>query len=58
MSTYLLDTNTVSYFLRDHSPALSSRLLGMAPESLRPGVELAGVVTFVGAVGAGQIVTL
>jgi hypothetical protein len=30
----------------------------MAPESLRAGVELAGVVTFLGAVGAGQIVTL
>jgi peroxiredoxin family protein len=34
------------------------RAEGMAPESLRPGVELAGVVTFLGAVGAGQIVTL
>lgn len=30
----------------------------MPPESLRPGVELAGVVTFLGAVGAGQIVSL
>jgi peroxiredoxin family protein len=30
----------------------------MDPESLRPGVEPAGVVTFLGAVGAGQIVTL
>jgi predicted peroxiredoxin len=34
------------------------RAEGMAPESLRVGVELAGVVTFLGAVGAGQIVTL
>jgi peroxiredoxin family protein len=34
------------------------RAEGMAPESLRPGVEPAGVVTFLGAVGPGQIVTL
>lgn len=31
---------------------------GIAPEALLPGVELAGVVTFLGAVGAGQIVSL
>ena len=46
MSTYLLDTNTVSYFLRDNSPALSSRLLGMAPESLAISVITAGELRF------------
>jgi peroxiredoxin family protein len=34
------------------------RAEAMRPESLLPGVELAGVVTFLGAVGAGQIVSL
>ncbi|WP_137179579.1 DsrE family protein [Roseomonas sp. AR75] len=34
------------------------RAEAMAPESLQPGVELAGVVTFLGAVRAGQIVSL
>lgn len=32
--TYLLDTNTVSYFLRDHSPQLTQRLMACAPETL------------------------
>ena len=31
---------------------------GVEPEALLPGVEVAGVVTFLHAVGAGQIVTL
>jgi peroxiredoxin family protein len=34
------------------------RAEAMTAESLLPGVEVAGVVTFLGAVGAGQIVTL
>ncbi len=46
MTLYLLDTNTVSYFLRDHTPTLSSRLLGMAPESLAISVITAGELRF------------
>lgn len=58
MSTYLLDTNTVSYFLRNHSPALSSRLLGMAPDSLAISVITAGELRFgVKRLGAGQRAT-
>jgi peroxiredoxin family protein len=34
------------------------RAEGLAAAALRPGVEVAGVVTFLAAVGAGQIVTL
>jgi tRNA(fMet)-specific endonuclease VapC len=45
-TTYLLDTNTVSYVLRNHSPALSSRLLGMAPESLVISVITTGELQF------------
>jgi len=55
MSTYLLDTNTVSYFLRDHSPALSSRLLNTAPEELAISVITAGELRFgVQRLGAGR----
>lgn len=46
MITYLLDTNTVSYFLRDHSPKLSSRLLGMTPDALAISVVTAGELRF------------
>jgi tRNA(fMet)-specific endonuclease VapC len=46
MSLYLLDTNTVSYFLRDHSPALSSRLLNTAPEALAISVITVGELRF------------
>lgn len=54
-TTYLLDTNTVSYFLRNHSPALSSRLLGMAPESLVISVVTAGELQFgLKRLGSGQ----
>lgn len=54
-TTYLLDTNTVSYVLRNHSPALSSRLLGMAPESLVISVITAGELQFgLKRLGAGQ----
>ncbi|MBU8543132.1 MULTISPECIES: DsrE family protein [Roseomonadaceae] len=31
---------------------------GLAPAALAPGVEVAGVVTFLAAIGAGQIVTI
>ncbi len=34
------------------------RAEALAPAALAPGVEVAGVVTFLGAVGAGQIVSL
>lgn len=34
------------------------RMAGIAPDLLAPGVEVAGVATFLAAVGAGQIVTL
>jgi tRNA(fMet)-specific endonuclease VapC len=58
MTAYLLDTNTVSYFLRDHSPALSSRLLGMAPEALAISVITAGELRFgVKKLGTGQRAT-
>lgn len=58
MSTYLLDTNTVSYFLRDHSPALSSRLLNTAPEELVISVITAGELRFgVQRLGAGRRAT-
>jgi tRNA(fMet)-specific endonuclease VapC len=55
MTTYLLDTNTVSYFLRNHSPTLSSRLMGMAPEALAISVITAGELRFgVKRLGPGQ----
>jgi uncharacterized protein len=34
------------------------RMAGIAPTALSAGVEVAGVVTFLGAVGSGQVVTL
>ena len=34
------------------------RMAGMGAEGLMPGVEVAGLATFLGAVGGGQIVTL
>lgn len=46
MTAYLLDTNTVSYVLRNHSPMLSSRLMGMAPETLAISVITAGELRF------------
>jgi tRNA(fMet)-specific endonuclease VapC len=55
MSTYLLDTNTVSYFLRDCSPTLSSRLLNAAPEAFAISVITAGELRFgVKRLGAGR----
>jgi tRNA(fMet)-specific endonuclease VapC len=58
MSTYLLDTNTVSYFLRDSSPALSSRLLNTAPEEFAISVITAGELRFgVQRLGAGRRAT-
>lgn len=38
MTQYLLDTNTVSHFLRDHSPALTARLMGTVPNQ-RPSLS-------------------
>ncbi|HRK39573.1 MAG TPA: PIN domain-containing protein [Burkholderiaceae bacterium] len=46
MTRYLLDTNTVSYFLRDHSPALTARLMGTAPDALAVSVVTAGELQF------------
>jgi len=46
MTQYLLDTNTVSYFLRDHSPALTARLMGTAPDALAVSVITAGELQF------------
>lgn len=46
MTQYLLDTNTVSYFLRDHSPALTARLMGTAPDALAVSVISAGELQF------------
>lgn len=46
MTQYLLDTNTVSYFLRDHSPVLTARLMGTAPDVLAVSVITAGELQF------------
>lgn len=46
MTTYLLDTNTVSYVLRNHSPTLSSRLMATKPEDLAISVITAGELRF------------
>jgi len=58
MTTYLLDTNTVSYFLRNQSPALSSRLMATTPEALVISVVTAGELRFgVKKLGPGQRAT-
>lgn len=58
MTIYLLDTNTVSYFLRNHSPALSSRLMATAPKDLVISVVTAGELRFgVKKLGPGQRAT-
>lgn len=44
--SYLLDTNTVSYFLRDHSPALTAKLMNTAPDVLAVSVVTAGELHF------------
>ena len=55
MTTHLLETNTVSYLLRNHSPTLSSRLMGMAPEALPISVITVGELRFgVKRLGPGQ----
>lgn len=46
MTQYLLDTNTVSYFLRDHSHALTTRLMGTTPDELAVSVITAGELQF------------
>jgi tRNA(fMet)-specific endonuclease VapC len=44
--TYLLDTNTVSYFLRDHTPRLTQRLMACAPETLAISTITAGELAY------------
>lgn len=43
---YLLDTNIVSYFLRDAYPALSQRILDSTPESLAVSIISAGEMRY------------
>ena len=43
---YLLDTNIVSYFLRDASPALSQRILDSNPDTLAISVISAGELRY------------
>jgi tRNA(fMet)-specific endonuclease VapC len=44
--TYLLDTNIVSYFLRDASAALSQRILDSSPDSLAVSIISAGELRY------------
>ena len=44
--SHLLDTNTVSYFLRGHSPTLTAKLMGMAPDTLAVSVVTTGELRF------------
>jgi len=43
---YLLDTNIVSYFLREASPALSQRILDSSPDTLAISVVSAGELRY------------
>jgi len=43
---YLLDTNIISYFLRDASPALNQRILDSAPDTLAISVVSAGELRY------------
>ena len=43
---YLLDTNIVSYFLRDASPALSQRILDSNPDTLAISIISAGELRY------------
>ncbi|MCM2340866.1 type II toxin-antitoxin system VapC family toxin [Rhodoferax sp.] len=43
---YLLDTNIVSYFLRDASPALSQRILDSTPDTLAISIISAGELRY------------
>lgn len=43
---YLLDTNIVSYFLRDASPGLSQRILDSTPEALAISIISAGELRY------------
>jgi len=43
---YLLDTNIVSYFLRDASPALSERILDSTPDTLAISIISAGELRY------------
>lgn len=44
--TYLLDTNIVSYFLRDASVALSQRILDSSPDTLAISIISAGELRY------------
>lgn len=46
MTTYLLDTNTVSYLLRDRSPSLSAKHMAAPPKALAISVVTAGELRF------------
>lgn len=55
MTRYLLDTNTVSYLLREQSPALSSGWLNTAAEEMAVSVVTEGELRFgVQRLGAGR----
>jgi tRNA(fMet)-specific endonuclease VapC len=43
---YLLDTNIVSYFLREVSPALNQRILDSSPDALGVSVVSAGELSY------------
>jgi tRNA(fMet)-specific endonuclease VapC len=43
---YLLDTNIVSYFLRDASPALTQRILDSTPDTLAISIISAGELRY------------
>ncbi len=43
---YLLDTNIISYFLREASPALSQRILDSTPDSLAISIISAGELRY------------
>ena len=43
---YLLDTNIISYFLRDASPALSQRILDSTPDTLAISIISAGELRY------------
>lgn len=45
-ATYLLDTNTISYLVRDPSPGLSAKLMAASPEALAVSVVTAGELWF------------
>lgn len=46
MPQYLLDTNIVSYIVRDHSPKLTARIMKTPPDALAVSVITAGELQF------------